>query len=79
MNAEGEGDMTVQRRFGDVAQEKGYVSAEKLEQALRRQAELSRGGQPAGFVGAILVDLGFMSEKQVLDVLNALHCHHPST
>jgi hypothetical protein len=67
------------RRFGEVAVEKGYVSEERLAQALKEQDRASREQKIDRFVGEILLELGFMTEKQVLDVLSTVHDHHATT
>lgn len=59
--------------FGEVAFERGYVSSEQLYEALAIQARDEARGRPYRFLGEILIDLGFITEKQVLDVLNDLH------
>ncbi len=61
------------RMFGEVAFEKGYISVEQLYEALSIQARDEVRGRPYRFLGQILIDLGYMTEKQVLDVLNELH------
>lgn len=61
------------RMFGEVAFEKGYISVEELYEALSIQARDEVMGRPYRFLGQILIDLGYMSEKQVLEVLNELH------
>lgn len=61
------------RMFGEVAFEKGYISVEQLYEALSIQARDEVQGRPYRFLGQILIDLGYMTEKQVLDVLNELH------
>jgi hypothetical protein len=67
------------RLFGEVALEKGYVSVADLYEALTIQARLDAAQEPYRFLGEILSDLGYMSEKQVLEVLNELHNEEKST
>ncbi len=59
--------------FGEVAFEKGYVTTEDLYEALTIQAKAEVTGRPYMFLGQILVDLGRMTEAQVLEVLSVLH------
>tara|TARA_B100001765_G_scaffold150281_1_gene96410 strand:- start:193 stop:450 length:258 start_codon:yes stop_codon:yes gene_type:complete len=65
--------------FGEVALEKGYVSVADLYEALTIQARLDAAQEPYRFLGEILSELGYMSEKQVLKVLNELHKEEKST
>ena len=67
------------RLFGEVALEKGYVSVADLYEALTIQARLDAAQEPYRFLGEILSELGYMSEKQVLEVLNELHKEEKST
>ena len=66
------------RLFGEIAVEKGYLSREQLEKALREQERICREENTYHFIGEIFVMMGFMSEKQVLDVLSVLHEQHPT-
>jgi hypothetical protein len=62
--------------FGELAFEKGYISSEQLYEALVTQARDEAGGKPYRFLGQILIDLGHLTEPQVLEVLNELHATH---
>lgn len=59
--------------FGEVAFEKGYVTTEALYEALTIQARAEATGKPYMFLGQILIELGQMTETQVLEVLSELH------
>ncbi|MEM7261422.1 MAG: hypothetical protein AAF488_05480 [Planctomycetota bacterium] len=61
------------RLFGEVALEKQYVKVSELYEALTIQVRAEVSGEPYRFLGEILSDLGFMTEKQVLEVLNEIH------
>ena len=61
------------RLFGEVAFEKGMVTSEQLYQALSIQAKLEARNKPYKFLGQILIELGCVTEKQVLEILNELH------
>ncbi len=61
------------RMFGEAAYEKGFITTAQLYEALAVQAKLEAANKPRKFLGEILVELGHMSEKQVLEVLSALH------
>ena len=65
--------MGDRKLFGEVAFEKGYVTTEVLYEALTIQAKAEVNGQPYMFLGQILMELGRMSETQVLEVLSELH------
>ena len=64
---------TDRKLFGEVAFEKGYVTTEALYEALTIQAKAEVTGKPYMFLGQILIELGHMSEAQVLEVLSELH------
>ena len=64
---------TDRKLFGEVAFEKGYVTTEALYEALTIQAKAEVNGKPYLFLGEILMQLGFMNEPQVLEVLSELH------
>ena len=61
------------RMFGEVAFEKGYLTTAELYEALSIQARQEAEGKERRFLGEILVDLGHISEKQVLEILTELH------
>ena len=67
------------RLFGEVALDSGYVTVANLYEALTIQARLDAAREPYRFLGEILSELGHMSEKQVLEVLNELHTEEKST
>lgn len=61
------------RLFGEAAFEMGLVTTAQLYEALTVQARLEARRQPHRFLGEILVELGYINERQVLEVLTALH------
>jgi len=61
------------RLFGEVALERKFVTVAQLYEALTVQARAEALGEPYRFLGEILTGLGFMSEMQVLEVLNEIH------
>jgi hypothetical protein len=61
------------RLFGEVAFELGFVTTAQLYEALTVQARLEVQGKPHRFLGEILVDLSFLSERKVLEILSLLH------
>ena len=65
--------------FGEVAVEKGYVDLNQIKQALHEQDRLVKEDRAYRFVGEILVEMGHMNDKQVLDVLTTVHEHDATT
>ena len=61
------------RMFGEAAFEKGFITTAQLYEALSLQAKMEASSERRKFLGEILVELGYMTDKQVLDVLNELH------
>lgn len=61
------------RLFGEAAFEMGLVNTAQLYQALTIQAKREVENRPHKILGEILVELGYLNEKQVLDVLTHLH------
>ena len=63
--------------FGEVALEKGFVTVAQLYEALTIQARAEARGEPYQFLGQILSELSYMTDKQVLEVLNEIHAVEP--
>jgi hypothetical protein len=61
-----------QRRFGVVAMEKGFISADQLWEALVRQKAQDSGLTERRHIGMILKDLGYLSFSQLNEVVQAL-------
>ena len=61
------------KRFGEIAFELHYISTAELYEGLMVQARDEAQGEPHRFLGQILIELGHLSEKQVLEVLSILH------
>ena len=61
-----------QRRFGVVAMEKGFISADQLWEALVRQKGQDSGLTERRHIGMILKDLGYLSFSQLNEVVEAL-------
>jgi hypothetical protein len=61
-----------ERRFGNIAIEKGYITSADLIKALdiQVQEELDEGKRP--LIGQIMLELNVMSLKQIDDVLSEL-------
>ena len=61
-----------QRRFGVVAMEKNFISADQLWEALVRQKAQDPRLTERRYIGMILKDLGYLSFSQLNEVLQAL-------
>jgi hypothetical protein len=61
-----------QRRFGVVAMEKGFISADQLWEALVRQKGQDAGLTERRHIGMILKDLGYLSFSQLNEVVQAM-------
>ena len=61
------------RMFGEVAFEMQCISTAHLYEALALPARDEARGEKHRFLGQILIDLGFMTDHQVLEVLRVLH------
>lgn len=65
--------MAYRKMFGEVAFEKGFITSEQLYEALAIQAKAAAANKPYMFLGQLLIELGHLTERQVLEVLNELH------
>ena len=63
--------MDEKRLFGEIAIERNYVSVAQVKQALEIQREMRRSGEGHKLIGVLLVELGYMSPKQVMEILEA--------
>lgn len=62
-----------EKLFGEVAFELQFITTAELYEGLAIQARDEARGEPHRFLGQILIDLGHVTEKQVLEVLRILH------
>ncbi len=60
-------------RFGTIAVEKGFLTTEQLMEALSIQARENVETGNHRLIGQILVDLGYMTEDQIDDVLEIIN------
>ena len=60
------------KRFGVIAVEKGFITKEQLFQALRIQTEENLQGKEHRLTGVILYELGYLTEKQIEEVLESI-------
>ncbi len=59
--------------FGEVALEKKSVTPDQLYEALTLQARAKVEGKDEKLLGQILLELGYMNEDQVRQVLDVLY------
>ncbi len=59
--------------FGEVALEERFVTPEQLLEALTAQAKDRAEGRPERLLGQILLELGYLTEVQILKVLDVLY------
>jgi hypothetical protein len=62
--------------FGEMAVRKGYCTREEVEEALRVQRKLGERGRPRPLIGIILVQHGFITTGQLIDVLRTYQDEH---
>jgi len=68
--------MTIEeldKRFGVVAVEKGFIRIDQLMDALEVQVREELSGIKHRLIGRILFDLGFMTFPQVREVLTTMN------
>ena len=63
--------MDEKRLFGEIAIQKGYVTTAQVKQALEIQREMRRSGEGHKLIGVLLVELGYLSPDEVVEVLEA--------
>jgi hypothetical protein len=70
-----EGNMTIQeleKRFGTIAVEKGFITLQQLMDALEIQVRENLAGAKHRLIGDILFDVGFLTEPQIEEVLKSM-------
>ena len=60
------------KRFGQIAAEKGYVTAKQLKEALSEQVDDDLSNRPHRLLGAIFFMRNLMNAKQIETVLNEM-------
>jgi len=76
MSGRPEKDRAVKDRykfFGEIALEKRFVTAEQLYEALTLQARDKVDGRAERLLGQILLELGYIKEEQIRQVLDILY------
>jgi len=61
-----------EKRFGIIAIEKGYITAEDLIKGLTIQVDEDVRRIPHRFLGQIFFEMGLMTDKQVDEVLGSI-------
>ncbi len=56
--------LTATTRFGKIAVDMGFVTAEQLKEAITEQVEEDLAGKPHRPIGKILLENGWMTEEQ---------------
>ena len=62
----------LEKNFGAVALEKGFINEEQLDEALKVQMEQDMEGLEHRLIGSILYSLGYMTIPQVNEVIDTL-------
>ena len=63
---------SLAKRFGDIALQKKFITKNHLLKAMRVQIENKIEKAEHKLIGAILIELGYMSEDQVNQVLDTM-------
>jgi hypothetical protein len=62
----------VQKRFGSIAKEKGFITEEQLIEALEIQVHEKGNLGQHRLIGQILMDKGYLSKTQLTEVLETM-------
>ena len=63
---------TLAKRFGDIAIQKKFITKNQLLEAMTVQIENQLEGAEHKLVGAILIELGYMSEDHINEVVETM-------
>lgn len=63
----------LDKRFGVAAVEKGFIRIDQLMEAISLQIRENSEQGTHRLIGAILLDLGFMTAQQIDDVLEGIY------
>jgi hypothetical protein len=61
----------MEKRFGTIAIEKGFITKDQLIEGLEAQVQAEIEGLEHRFIGATLYDLGYMTISQVNEVIES--------
>ncbi len=59
-------------RFGMIAAEMGFITSEKIKEAMAEQVDDDFANKPHRLLGRILLEKGWMTAQQIEAVLNEL-------
>jgi hypothetical protein len=59
------------RLFGEIAIAMGFVTSSQVKQTLEIQREMRRSGEGHKLIGVLLVEIGYMTPAQVIEVMKA--------
>jgi hypothetical protein len=62
---------SVEKRFGEIAIEKGFITEAQLEEATKVQMDQDADGLEHRLIGSILYGLGYMTIQQVNEVIDS--------
>ena len=65
----------IEKRFGTIAVEKGYITIDQLMDALEVQVRDNLSGKQHRLIGKILYDLGFLTIDQIERVLASMRSY----
>jgi len=61
----------VEKRFGTIALEMGFITEEQLKEATKVQLDQDADGLEHRLIGSILYSLGYMTIQQVNEVIDS--------
>ena len=64
--------VTYCKRFGQIAVERGYVTADQLKEALAEQVDDDVSGRPHRLLGTIFLEKDWMTAQQVELTMNEM-------
>ncbi|MBN2060416.1 MAG: hypothetical protein JW882_08365 [Deltaproteobacteria bacterium] len=62
----------IETRFGIVAVDKGFITAEQLIEALRKQVTEYFENKGHRLIGTILLDMGLVTSEQINEIVKEL-------
>ncbi|MEW6357686.1 MAG: hypothetical protein AB1696_15245 [Planctomycetota bacterium] len=60
------------KRFGEIAVRAGFVTDQDVHRALARQKEIASNGGNHKLIGIIMLELGMLSNAQLIHILKEL-------
>ena len=67
----------VEKRFGVIAVQKGFVTVDQVMEALKVQLIEDMENKRHRFLGTILAEQGYVNHAQINEVLKAMSIHIP--